>query len=168
MKTIIIVSSILFFSIVLLVACQPSAKKPLTMDEMVLEKAEEYLKDKLNDPDSYEFVGLILIDSVLYKDNIECRRNIFKDRDNKVLVAKIDSLEKAMGDMVNDVASYTYLFSFRSNNAMGAMVLDEYYLQTGAGPNYEVLKLAGDWDETLLTPNVFPGYNEMIRKHLNK
>lgn len=159
--------NLLLILLVLLIGCKSAPKekteKPLTIDEIVRNSTEEYLKDKLNDPDSYEFVKLVLLDSVLYKDNVEYRRDRFND-DPEVL-AKIDSLESAMGDKVNEVASYTFVFSFRATNAMGAKVLEEYYLQTGESPNYEVLNLAEDMDQLYLNPGDFPGYIDMIKKH---
>ena len=51
--------------------------KPLTRDDIVKMNLDEYLGSRLNDPDSYEFVELKIMDSVLYKDNIEYRRNYF-------------------------------------------------------------------------------------------
>jgi hypothetical protein len=45
--------------------------KKLTRDEIVRNNAEAYLKTTLNDEKSYEFVDLILLDSVTYKNNIE-------------------------------------------------------------------------------------------------
>ena len=163
--------NLLSILLVLLIGCKSApkektekAEKPLTIDEIVRNSAEEYLKDKLNDPESYEFVKLVLIDSVMYKDNIEYRRVRFKD--DEIVLAKIDSLVQVMNDKVDDVASFTYIFSFRAINAMGAKVLNEYYLQTGESPNYEVVNLAEGMDDIFLNPNDFPGYTEMIRKHL--
>ena len=53
-------------------------KKQLTRDDIVKQNAEEYIKSKMNDPNSYEYVKLELIDSVLYSDNIEYRKDYFK------------------------------------------------------------------------------------------
>lgn len=175
-------------------------EKPLTINEIVRNSTEEYLKDKLNDPDSYEFVKLVLLDSVLYKDNITYRKDMFinhldtyqNDLESQLswkklvpsmydeqnileikanieetikILSAIDSLESVMGDMVNDVASYTFIFSFRATNAMSAKVLEKYYLQTSESPNYEVLNLAEDMDQLYLNPGDFPGYIDMVKKY---
>lgn len=54
-------------------------EKPLTQDEIVKQNAEEYAKFQMNDPESYEFVKLELMDSILYSDNIEYRRKYFQE-----------------------------------------------------------------------------------------
>lgn len=57
-------------SILLLIFSSCSEKK-LSQKEMVKKNAEQYLKQRLDDPESYEFVELKFRDSVLFKDNIE-------------------------------------------------------------------------------------------------
>jgi hypothetical protein len=177
-----------------------SEKKP-NRDEIVIKNAEEYLKAKMNDPKSYEFVKLVLIDSVLYSDNIQYRKEAFSkyledDKDeikrkegykidlpsmydekeieelkaqiakNEKILMKIDSLETKLGNKKNEVASYTYVFSFRGNNALGAKILNEYILQTNPSPDFKVINMTDDKDKVYLNPNDFPGYREMIEKNL--
>jgi hypothetical protein len=177
-----------------------SEKKP-NRDEIVIKNAEEYLKAKMNDPKSYEFVKLVLIDSVLYSDNIQYRKEAFSkyledDKDeikrkegykidlpsmydekeieelkakiakNEKILMKIDSLETKLGNKKNEVASYTYIFSFRGNNALGAKILNEYILQTNPSPDFKVINMTDDKDKVYLNPNDFPGYREMIEKNL--
>jgi hypothetical protein len=177
-----------------------SEKKP-NRDEIVIKNAEEYLKAKMNDPKSYEFVKLVLIDSVLYSDNIQYRKEAFSkyledDKDeikrkegykidlpsmydekeieelkaqiakNEKILMKIDSLETKFGNKKNEVASYTYVFSFRGNNALGAKILNEYILQTNPSPDFKVINMTDDKDKVYLNPNDFPGYREMIEKNL--
>jgi len=177
------------------------SEKGLTQDEIVKNNAEEYLKPKLNDPKSYEFVKMELIDSVLYSDNIQYRKKTFNkyiqdDKDeikrkegykidiptmynekeiqelkakitkNEIIIAKIDSLENKLGNKKDEVASYTYTFSFRGNNALGAKVLNEYILQINPSPDFKVINMADDKDKIFLNPNDFPGYRAMIEKNL--
>ncbi|NKI28188.1 hypothetical protein HCG49_16660 [Arenibacter sp. 6A1] len=59
-----------------LTSCE-SHKAP-TQHEIVRSNIEEHIKPKMNDPESYEFAELILADSVLYKDNIEYRKEYFE------------------------------------------------------------------------------------------
>lgn len=173
-------------------------KKP-TRDELVRIKAEEYVKSKMNDPATYEFVKLELKDSVLYSANIDYRKEYFnrnmgydkeslerlkgykneipsmyskekedelndKIRKNEEILTAIDSLANELGSRKNEVASYTYLFSFRGNNALGAKILNEYVLQTNPAPDYEVINMTDDAKKIFLNPNDFPGYKEMILK----
>jgi len=177
------------------------SEKVPTQDDLVKANTEEYLKPKLNDPDSYEFTRIELIDSVLYSDNIEWRINNFQrqldddkeylkkwssklstyklesiekivdltnisiEKNEKILNA-IDSIKTSLGSKINDIASYTYLFSYRSNNALGVKVLKEYIIQTEPKPTLNVINMTDDKSKVYNTPNNFPGYEEMIKKNL--
>jgi hypothetical protein len=177
------------------------SEKKLNQDDIVKKNAEEYLKSKMNNPDSYEFVKLELIDSVLFSDNIKFRKNRFSElletdqgnlhykeslktelpslydkqeiedlkvsiEKNKRILVKIDSLEKQLGKRNNEVASYTYVFSFRGNNSLGVKVLNEYIIQTDSSPNFKIINVADEKKKIFLNPNDFPGYKEMIKKNL--
>jgi len=172
------------------------SEKQLTQDEIVKNNAEEYLKSVMNNPESYEFVKIELIDSVLFSDNIRYRKTTFSSElksdqlyleliedpsmlkekevqeiktkilENERIISKIDSLETLLGERKNEVASYTYLFKFRGNNAFGAKVLNEYILQTNPAPDFKIINMTDDKDKIFLNPNDFPGYREMIKKNL--
>ena len=177
------------------------AEKEPNRDEIVKKNAEEYIKSKMNDPKSYEFVKIELVDSVLYSDNIEYRKEYFKRKmeydqsslereesdktefpilydekrvqelnskieKNKRILTKIDSLASELGERKNEVASYTYIFSFRGNNALGAKILNEYAVQTDQAPEYKIINMTDEKDKMFLNPNDFPGYREMIEKNL--
>lgn len=193
------IGSVFLLTLIGFTSC--TEKQP-TQDEIVKKNAEEYLKPKLNDPNSYEFVKLELIDSILYSDNIKYRKenfqkdieynkenlerqarykteipSIYKEeevaelndkiaKNDKILLA-IDSLETALGSKKNDVASYTYIFSFRGNNALGAKILNEYIVQTDPKPELTINNMTDDKDKVFLNPNDFPGYREMIVKYIN-
>lgn len=68
-----IIITILFIT---LISCKD--KLP-TRDEIVKNNVEDYLKDKMDDPNSYEFVELRLVDSILFKDNIKYRKENFQN-----------------------------------------------------------------------------------------
>lgn len=183
-----------------------SVKEPSKYD-IIKQNAEEKIKSIMNDPDSYEFNKLEIIDSFLYRDNIKYRRDYFtenlsevlkdieeeeyykvkfpsifnemkynsllEDKEkqlkiNKIVLPKIDSLETLLGNKVNDVASYTCIFSFRGNNLLGAKALTHYYLQTSPSPDFKITNLTTDEDELFLNPNDFPGYREMLSEYYNK
>ncbi|QXP61541.1 hypothetical protein [Olleya sp. HaHaR_3_96] len=193
-------TTILFVGIAFVVlgmtSCQ-SEKEP-TQQDIVKKNVEEYLKPKMNDPESYEFAELKLTDSILYSDNVKYRKEYFEknlkyDKDdlerqerykteipsmfseekvtelnskiekNEKILSEIDRLSTELGDKANDVASYTYYYSFRGNNKLGAKVLNEYILQTNPSPDFKVVNLAKNRDQVLLNPNDFPGYLEMIK-----
>src|SRR5690554_6126709 len=153
-----------FFALIAIGLTSCSEKQP-TQDDIVKKNAETYVKEKMNDPASYEFVKLELMDSVTFSDNIEYRKDYFsrnmeydqsslerqerykteipsmydekdveelkaKIEKNERILSKIDSLATLLGDRKNEVASYTYIFSFRGNNALGAKILNEYIVQT--------------------------------------
>jgi hypothetical protein len=177
--------------VIILVSCNNQKKEKQeiiqTQYDIVKENTESYLSKKLNDPESYEFVELKLIDSVLYKDNIEYRKQffielrdetyplIYKDAElsDKIqecnnILSEIDSIALALGEKVNTVASYTYLFSFRSTNSFGAKVLGEFILQTDPAPMYNIINMTDDKNKVLLNPNDFPGYKAIITKYNRK
>lgn len=186
----------------LIIGLTSCAEKHLTQDEIVKKNTEEYLKSNLNDPESYEFVKLELIDSVLYSDNIKYRKDSFqKDLEydkgnlerqerykteipsmykeeevailnhkiskNEKILSEIEALETKLGSEKNEVASYTYIFTFRGNNALGAKILNEYIVQTDPKPNLTIRNMTNDKDKVFLNPNDFPGYREMIKNYIN-
>ena len=85
---------------------------------------------------------------------------------NERILMIIDSLETKLGNKKDEVASYTYVFSFRGNNALGAKILNEYILQTNPTPDFKIINMTDDKDKVYLNPNDFPGYREMIEKNL--
>lgn len=195
----------LSFTIFTVTSCGNQGKnsKKITQSEIVKKNIEEYLQTKMNDPESYEFVELRIMDSILYKHNVKYRKDYFQrkldssqndleqqldyqkslpsmydehevtkirseiEKDTNILSA-IDSIEQGLGEKVNDVASYTYFFSFRGNNKLGVKVLNEYILQTDPAPIFGIKHLATDKDKVILNPNDFPGYKEMITKYIGQ
>ena len=193
-----------FLIVTIIIGCcvvSCSFKAPSQAD-IIRKNVEAYLKENMNDPDSYEFVSLMLIDSVLYQDNVNYRKNMFGEyaqfaqdlleqsnkrfeefadiyyeeeiekykaeiSRNELIIEKIDSIANGLGERLNEVASYTYLFKFRGNNAFGSKILNECYLQTDPAPEFNIINLTDDKDKIFLNPNDFPGYHEMIQKELN-
>ena len=131
--------------------------------ELVREKAEAFLMEKLDGAAGYEFVSLSPIDTVTYIDNINFLKNQQKDKPH--IVARIDSIAEGLGQRVLDPAAYTYLIRFRTNNDRGTTVHNERLLQVGPAPDYEVLNMANDREGLSLSPNDFPGYKEMMVKN---
>lgn len=80
------------------------------------------------------------------------------------LLAGIDSLDKALGDEVKEVASYTYLFKCKEHNEQGQQIEKAYYVQTD--PGYGVLRFTDNKEDLFPNPNDFPGYHDMAAKIL--
>ena len=68
---------LVFAAIALLASCT----KELTFTEKVKQTIEDYALKNLDDPKSYEFIELTLLDSITIKDNIEYRKDYFKPSD---------------------------------------------------------------------------------------
>jgi uncharacterized lipoprotein NlpE involved in copper resistance len=174
-------------------------EKKLMPDDIVEKNAEAFLADKLNDPTSYEFVSLKIVDTISFKQNIEEYKRMGEtdmkwnedrieklldykktlpslfDKDelnkqkqelveNKKMLNGIDSIETSLGEKVNQTAAYLYEFSFRGKNSLGALVINNYYLQVSAEPDFEVLNMTNETDKLLITPNGFPGLKELYSK----
>ncbi len=81
------------------------------------------------------------------------------------ILLEIDQLTEGLGDKANDVASYTYRYTFKSKNTKGATSEYKYIVQTKPGPDFKVIELVQNEAQALLHPNDFPGYNEMIKNY---
>lgn len=161
-------------------SCQSERSKT----EKTQDKIVEQFKSTLNDPESFELVNFKLVDSVLYIDNIEYRKesyseNIKREKDykekgysifdstslnkNEQYLKRINAVQQDLGDKVNDVASYTYIIEARANNALGAKVKNNYFIQTD--PEYKIINIASNRGELYSTPNGFPGYEDKVLKN---
>lgn len=81
------------------------------------------------------------------------------------ILTEIDQLTANLGDKTNDVASYTYRYTFKSKNSRGAMSEYKYLVQTKPGPDFKIIELVQNEAQALLHPNDFPGYSEMIKNY---
>lgn len=164
--------------------------------EIVRANVELLLMESLDDPESYEFVDLTALDTVLYIDNIKGRllewerfavrsegdaarqKRYKKDfpsmhsegkikislnssKQARGMIAKIDSIKTSLGDNVKNVASYSFVLKFRSNNKMGAKILSEQFVQTDN--NLNIINITNNSDDVVMYPNDFPGYSELIK-----
>ena len=190
----------------LLFGCSES---PPTKDDIVRANVEAKLKENMNDPASYEFVSLVLIDSITFGDNAKHRTDYWDDevnsatreieqgykyRDsyaemgvdpptsyspealvkleaklerNREVRNKVNELADGLGSQSEQVASYTYTFKFRGNNALGAKVVNEYFVQTGPPPALEIINMVQEQGKLFLNPGDFPGYRDLVAKYLD-
>lgn len=190
----------IFLLLTTLISCNNSTtqkeEKNAKPEDIIRKNVEAFLADKLNDPESYEFVALKIIDTVLYKQNIEeyermeesdiklnedrieklleykkTLPSLFDENElknqqqeltkNKDVLIRLDSIKSALGEKINETAAYLYEFSFRGKNSLGALVLNNYYLQVSAEPDFEILNMTNETDKLLITPNGFPGLEKL-------
>ena len=181
-----------------LVSC--GSDKSANQEHIVKTNIETSLLKKLHAPGTYQFGSIELVDSVLYKDNIDYHKNFYglnlkaskeglerqlkykEEKSSKYIaenvtalqadVAKyekilqeIDRLTEGLGDQANEVASYKYHFSFKSENTRGSLSEYKYVVQTKPGPDFKILELVQNENQAMLHPNDFPGFNEMIQNY---
>jgi len=77
----------------------------------------------------------------------------------KVLLEKCKTIGDSLGNKLNEVASYLYVFEMRGNNKMGGKVLQEYYVQTSNEHPYVIYNMATEVSELILAPGTLPGLN---------
>ena len=164
----------------------------------IKKNTEAYLQTVLNDPKSYEFVSLEMVDTVTYADNItemksrnqtdidrantniqsqlDYKKNIptiFDGEDLKrsqndlskglIINLALDSIEKKLADKLKGTAAYLLVYKFRAKNAMGAVVLNEQYVQVTGEPDFKVLNITDDTKKLYHTPNGFPDFDDFVK-----
>ena len=149
-------------------------------EKKLREVVEAKLKTDMNDWSSYEFVSAEAIDTVKYIDNINFRKDFFKERierekglsinlsnsikkDSLILIG-IDSIQNVMGNKVNDDVAYLYKYKFRGKNKLGALILEEYLVYIS--PSGELIQMTNDENKLYNNPGEFPGYVELVKKNM--
>ncbi|PHS51628.1 MAG: hypothetical protein COB01_09665 [Lutibacter sp.] len=164
-----------YLTLLLIIFSLISCDKNLTKKEIIKKQTFDFLKNNLNDPNSYEFVNLELIDSVSKKDSMKTLIQL----NNKKIIRNIKSikfynsvnskkdriieLKKNNKDIENqnidlygklkikkndnEIISYTYLLKYRTKNELGASVLYEQYLIAGTNPDYMIIQIINNTDE---------------------
>ena len=139
-------------------------------EDLVREAIESALVQQLNDPDSYEFVSMSKGRITTLGDNIDFRRKQFaRDADgNAEFLAALDSLEQLYADDLSSIRATDWSFRFRGSNALGAKVLNEFIIQVGPEPDFQILKIADNPSGRSLNPNDIPGWKEVAGKIISK
>lgn len=171
---------LLSFQSIIIISCfllNGGCKKGNSTNDSMRAEVEAKIKPTMNDPDSYEFVGLALIDSTRYRENMNRLRDEHRDdleygspssskadiTRHKVYLAGIDSLNRVLGSRLDSVASYTYSFQFRAKNAFGAKVLTEHQLQTDQ--NRKIINIITKKGEHISGANGFPGKGQLDKRY---
>lgn len=163
---------LLLLSLGLLWCCSGSKNR----DSIVKDNVEAYIKSGMDNPDSYEYVGLVLLDSVSYLDNLKAYTELekndlgvtkeFSPEKFPTQTAKVAALDKLLSGYANTgTASYAYTFQCRQTNQANAVVLMTYYVQVGPAPTYPVLMASPDRGKRQLVPGGFPEQAEIERQH---
>lgn len=139
-------------------------------EDLVREAIELVLVQQLNDPDSYEFVAMSKGRITTLGDNIDFRRKQFaRDADgNADFLAALDSLELLYADDLSSIRATDWSFRFRGSNALGAKVLNEFIIQVGPEPDFQILKIADNPSARSLNPNDIPGWKELASEIISK
>jgi hypothetical protein len=98
----------------------------------------------------------------MFKDEILKSQNEISEYEGKIKegetkIAFLDSISKSIGIRNGEIAAYTYIFQFRAKNKLGALILDNIYVQTTSAPDYKILNITNKEGKLFLTPNGFPG-----------
>ena len=130
-------------------------------EKKVREVVEAKLKTEMNDWSSYEFVSAEAIDTIKYIDNINFRKEQFRDNierekrtsgsgldfsasinKDSIILAGIDSIQNAMGNKVNEDVAYLYKYKLRGKNKLGAVILEEYLIYIS--PQWELIQMVNN------------------------
>mgnify|MGYP001944697445 CR=1 FL=1 len=138
---------------------------PKTDDELIRETIDATLNTMLNDPSSYEFVSLDLQKEFTLGENIQYRRDMFNgwsttpQSEKDLWNAVLDSLETVHANELDRIMGRTYIMKYRANNAFGALVMNETYVQIeGDSPNFEVAKMTTERKKLFLNLGDIPNW----------
>lgn len=169
--------SIIFILIISLITI--NCKNEPSRDELVKSKIEETVLKNLDDPESYEFVELTLLDSTTNKDNYENSKDVRNylidtdkrllmidpNGDNTMLEESIKKMEEELLEIDEEfkriesknqqdsVVAYKYLFKARANNKLGAKVLNSMYVSIT--PDLKIVDANSDEENLGKMPNSF-------------
>lgn len=145
----------LIFLIVLIVSCNSTSLQ----DSIVKNKIETSILETLDDPSSYEFVNLKLIDSVTHRNNYEIHKSIIDNVPNHYakqgMLRELNAIKNSLShyNQLDKVVAYKYILTFNIKEETGEKVLNEVYLQTGIAPEFEIIDVTPNLIEVNITPN---------------
>lgn len=122
------------------IGCQQTQQKeqtePIKVDP-IQSKFENYLFGFIDDPGSYEFVSLKIIDTISYKNTISKHRAMLEsmieeinDQHHVRRLRELNEYERATGFNLDSVQRYLYHYKYRANNQNGALQLFDLYVET--------------------------------------
>ena len=118
-----------------------SCSSEKSQSEIIQEKAAEAIKKNMNDPDSYEFVSIDKIDTIVWteKEQKDLLANAIISINDKSFTDSIKEVIKER-KMNNDFQFYDVKMSIRGNNSYGAKMLADYYVKFDKDYNVDEAK----------------------------
>jgi len=130
----------------------------LSLESTVRKQFEETMVKKMNDPESYEFVEFIVVDSTIREEVITYAEKYIKQsmysssKLNSIEEEKLLSQSEAIDSIrayydknpseKNRPSTYTCKMTVRGKNAFGAKVLSDYYLLVDNSKSYDIIDIA--------------------------
>ncbi len=154
----------------------------------IQEAIEKVIIPQLDDPSSYEFASLQVLDTIRFCDNIQIDRDHFTSMINSSkknieyykgrkggiidyeenlsnytqLLEAVNATEKQLGETANNIAAFYCEYKFRFNNSHGQPKLHTLYIQITPKPDFEILAIKENEQGKLLNaPGNYPGRNDI-------
>ncbi|WP_294959985.1 hypothetical protein [uncultured Flavobacterium sp.] len=157
------IKSFIILSLLFLISCKKESpkkeipkketvKKEITKDEIIKLNIENKLKQRLKNPDSYEFVSLNLAKSFTVKERKETITK--KDLEQLLELNKTISSPDLLNRMeieysflekqrdINKIALYRYDFIAKGTNSLGGIIQSKYSADVLNDNNYTALSIS--------------------------
>ncbi|WP_149207885.1 hypothetical protein [Flavobacterium johnsoniae] len=157
------IKSFIILSLLFLISCKKEIpekeiskkethKKEITKDEIIKLNIENKLKQRLKNPDSYEFVSLNLAKSFTVKERKETitKKDLEQLRELNKTISSPDLLNRMEVEYsflekqkdVNKIALYRYDFIAKSTNSLGGIIQSKYSADVLNDNNYTALSIS--------------------------
>ncbi|UWY26582.1 hypothetical protein N4T20_12745 [Flavobacterium sp. TR2] len=134
------------------IAKKETVKKEITKDEIIKLNIENKLKQRLKNPDSYEFVSLNLAKSFTVKERKETitKKDLEQLRELNKTISSPDLLNRMEVEYsflekqkdVNKIALYRYDFIAKGTNSLGGIIQSKYSADVLNDNNYTALSIS--------------------------
>lgn len=157
------IKSFIILSFLFLISCKKeiaekeiskkeTVKKEITKDEIIKLNIENKLKQRLKNPDSYEFVSLNLAKSFTVKERKETitKKDLEQLRELNKTISSPDLLNRMEVEYsflekqkdVNKIALYRYDFIAKGTNSLGGIIQSKYSADVLNDNNYTALSIS--------------------------
>lgn len=157
------IKSFIILSFLFLISCKKeiaekeiskkeTVKKEITKDEIIKLNIENKLKQRLKNPDSYEFVSLNLAKSFTVKERKETitKKDLEQLRELNKTIPSPDLLNRMEVEYsflekqrdINKIALYRYDFIAKGTNSLGGIIQSKYSADVLNDNNYTALSIS--------------------------
>lgn len=157
------IKSFIILSLLFLISCKKEipkketlkkeiTKDEITKDEIIKLNIENKLKQRLKNPDSYEFVSLNLAKSFTVKERKETitKKDLEELRELNKTISSSDLLNRMEVEYsflekqrdVNKIALYRYDFIAKGTNSLGGIIQSKYSADVLNDNNYTALSIS--------------------------